>query len=425
MRENRLARVIAAAAFAALVLFWMSLQFQTARQWEAWRELERRGPLAVLRESEIPTTSAALLTRARARSDNAFPPDREGALADLSRALEVEPLRSGTWILLARQQLFLGRTDEGRAALEFSDSLDPWFPRQRLRSAQLWTLLGERDRATSMVQSIASLGEQHRLAAARRLMEMAYPAADVYTMVGGESLPAGECVALLAAIQPANIADARALFGMLNTAHLEDAAYRRGFLARAIDPYLHGEVVRAWSAEENIESGSAAGIVYTNGMLAQPPFAGDFPLGWQRAADRASFTVAWAAPGIVADAEEGSLRITFPQALREKQTGFSYRAYRFPSSGVEAYRVGMRVRSNLESGTRAWLAVWVNGESVRGRAVSLSNAWTEIDVAIKDGTAPGIVDVFLAASHERRRLLEQPELFVDAIFFTADPEQAP
>lgn len=424
MREKHPGRLILVAGFAALVILWMSIQVRSARELEAWRDVERRGPRAVL-SGEIPDIASALLARARARTENAFPPDREGAIADLNRALEGEPLRSGTWILLARQQLFLGRADEGRAALEFSDSLDPWFPRQRLRSAQLWTLLGERERATDLARSVASLGESHRLDAARRLMEMAYPAGDVYTMVGGDELDAEGSAALMAAIEPANVADARGLFAGLNPKHLDDPSYRAAYLARALNPYLHEEVVRAWMAEEEVKRASAAGIVYTNEELDRGAFAGDFPLGWQRAPERASFGAAWAAAGIVGDAAGGALRITFPQALREEQTGFNYRIYRFPTTGGEPFRVVMRVRSNLESGTRAWLALRVSGESLRGQPVPLTSEWQEVVIIADQLEGEGIVDLFLAASHDRRSLLDQPELYVDAISFTAAEEVAP
>ncbi len=231
--------------------------------------------------ARVPPAAEAMVLVAGFYGEVFFPPDDRKAAGWAARALEVRPLESGLWVVLARHLFFSGQVDEARVALERADELDPNYPRQRLAAIRLWTLMGEKDRAGALASQIGRLGFRERGEAAAELIRAGWSRADIFRQLDGPLLSDPEIVELLNLLKARRPGEARALLDAIPTSRLAASRVLRSAASRhAVDAVLLDQIERIWHLERpKAPSSPRFPDDSSNLMLAfeAPPLA----MGWQ------------------------------------------------------------------------------------------------------------------------------------------------
>lgn len=333
------------------------------------------------------------LSRARARMRNLFPPDRAGAQVDLQRALPMAPLKSETWFLLAENQLLAGVEEDGLQALRYSDEADPKYPGQLLRSAQLWALAGETDRAAENARAAALMNPARRKDSVNRLQALGFEEIEILELLGADSLTRQEIAELLPMLRTqlpdvnARLIDRAGIEAISGSPALWGAAY-----GLASDPVQFSELVKLWRLRAEL-IGQMPPLF--NPELQTPPFL-NLPLGWIRPR---SAEASWISP---ADrgTERGALEI------RSKTKALGEVIYRAVIPAGRAFEGELSVRA-ATGRPLFWLEAH-GGETARLRGASqeLSADWERFSVTIPAQDADRILSVFIAA-----RFSEEPTAF--------------
>lgn len=384
-------RLILASFLLVLTGLWVGLLWVREGELGRWREVRRGGSEAIAAHEGAAPTAAARVERAVVLSEGMFPPRRGEALADLEAALGAAPLRSQTWFHVARNRLFAGEGGAARAAMARADSLDPWYPGQRLRAVQFWVLAGEPDRAGAVARSLAALGPRHQRAIARELPSMGFSPREAWQLALTETTGPAEGGRILLALEIDDAAVLEALAGGLPPHWYDDEEFPRLLFRKASNPFSAATLRRAWEAGHGPLSGSA-NLPLENPNLDSPPFRPGIAAGWLPPPAGARYLAAWSGlPAAGAPQGTGVLRLELPPA----EGGAGWRLLRTVTAGVgEGERLVLRIRREGARPARAWLTVRLAGESVRSQAVDLDDVWQDLSIAPPAGRA-GFVDLVL------------------------------
>lgn len=384
-------RTVPAVLSLFLIGLWVAALWEREGAARQWREVRGGGNDSVADSAFRPPNAAARVERAVVLSEGVFPPRREEALAELEAALTTAPMESRTWFLAARNHLFEGRGAEARAAMARSDALDPWYPGQRIRAVQFWTLLGDRERAAGVARSVSGLGPRHRAAMAGELLSMGFGLEEAWDLVITEdTLPAHGGRVLLAM----EVEDAGALAALMEAlpAHwYDDGDFRTLAFRRASRPLLPGVLRRLWEAGHGPLGGSET-IPLENPSLDKPPFRPGLPLGWMAAPLRAGFQASWSdLPAAGAPEGSGVIRVEIPAG----ENSANWRILRTITAETEgAGRLFLNIRRLVGRNCSAWITARRRGESARSPAVELTEEWTRVALELPPGP-PGFLDITL------------------------------
>lgn len=381
------------------------LEMETAR-FEAARRSGDPARVVELADSPLP---AARVLRARALTEDVFPPALAEARADLVAALGADPLDAKLWFALAENRALSGDRAGARAALARSDALDPHYPRGRLDSIGLWAALGEPERGLDAARRLGALGGRTRLAAARRLRETGFAPARIFEAFGAEGWSAVERLDLGEAVPPATLAESEALARFFDPATGFDATEERDRAAGLFASPPNAERMLAlWKAEQG-----AAGMGWMDGMdgmdgmdagLEAPPFR-DFRLGWQPPAP--PLEAVWTPPRD--GSRYGSLELPLERGWA-KRGEVRWVFQRFPLLAGRGGRVVVRVRQSPRTTAPMRIAARIaragdsanarpetetETETVRADSTALDDAWEEIALDLPAAEGPGLVELAL------------------------------
>ncbi|MCC7392464.1 hypothetical protein IT571_08935 [Candidatus Sumerlaeota bacterium] len=398
------ARVLIAALLGLGIVAWCRLQISHQRDLDRWAEIKRQGAAASLSSQEMPPLKDAFSDRSMIRLNRTFPPDRDGVRQDLQEAIVRAPLASELWFSYAQNELFAGNIPQGRAALERSDDLDPFFPGQLLRSIQLWSLLGERDHAIRIARSVVAFGFQFRVKSATELSQMGVAPREIFDMVTTGDLTPPQTGELLNAIGTSNREQLRQILAEIPQATYADPQFRLLAFKRASAPLMLDALERIWRAES---SGAQwlDGCLVENIDLQNPPFRSEFPLGWQPIPTRGNGGGSWVAPD-AANNQVGSVRISFSRVDWGKNgpVSISYPFYQLPWDGKRGLNIHVSVRSDGGS-SNAWIATTTRNRRIQSPSVKMTESPQRLSLYVPPSTDPEI----LAISLNARAVGESPE----------------
>ena len=407
-----------AALLCLAIAAWVAAQFRVQAQVDRWEEARRLGTMEVLSDpTAMPPTQANFSQRARIRLNNTFPPDRKLVREDFVEAMRRAPLSSGLWLQFAQNELFSGRGDSGRNALMRSDAMDPFYPGQRLRSIQLWSLLGEQDRAVEIARSVADLGFTFRLKAAKELSLMGVEPVAIFDMVYTPDLKPGELGELLNEIRTADATALAAIYTKIPDDYYKDPAFRVLALQRATDPLVYEVTDRIWREVSPSVVEIDGKLLAENPDLLKPPFGGELPLGWQPIPLKGAGGGGWEEPDL-ASGKEAAIRVEFPDALVGQMTvSIRYPCYRFPWRGGKPLTVYTRVRGSVDEGQLAWVSTRIDGERLRCDSVKMNRGWQEIRFQVPASATPRVIELVLEGRNAERLGEGRGALFIGGIRF--------
>lgn len=323
--------------------------------------------------SALPDDVLVLEATARWAADRATPPQSGMAREALARALALAPLRSRLWIMLGRVQLFDGRGDQARAALAFSDTLDPAFPSERLRAARYWALLGEEDRALALARDAASLDDAGVVEAARALRLMGLSPRAAFDAVYRDGIHPGRFKDLVEALASTDPDAMQALWAGLPDSALDVPDAPRVVVQAALDPLAAGAVLRAWSRATGLAPDGQEPYL-PNAGLRTNPFDSSLPVGWILPRGGAwDGRIRWESG---TEGEGGALRVEPPLARGDSNLRHIV-LYRFllPPDGRD-YRVGLRLAVDRPVALDALLVVSADGVQYPGDAAAWGRGGT-------------------------------------------------
>lgn len=350
---------------------------------QSFLELEGTAPEALLH-----------VTRADIFSEGIFPPDHDAAVRDLETALRLDPQFSRAWMALARERILQGRLDEARAALETSDRLSPVYPSERLKSAALWTMLGDRDRSLRIARRIASLGPEQTGPVARELLRLGFDTDNVVEVVDFLGLETIDRLALLKVFHRERPGSATVLIDRLPPEDLEYAEVRQyvaPFLMNPLDPVLLGEL---WSISNPSLSLIDGRILVEDPGIEQPPFAGSFPMGWLNLKDSEA-TVSWEPMGSMLGGNAGGrIRFSLPRYVRRE---IQWTCYRFLADTGPAFEIEVEMTPSLARTSQLTFGGTMNpGGDLRGTVEQvIGERPLAMRLRIPDRTAPALVSLHL------------------------------
>ncbi|MDK2970881.1 MAG: hypothetical protein PWP23_636 [Candidatus Sumerlaeota bacterium] len=392
MLTRRIVRLIAGIAFCLLWAVWGWHELRAGTQRESLRRAFEQDPTTLLENREQLTMPQSFLALASYASEDVFPPDRAAALQAAERAIAAEPLWSRPWMVLARERLLAGDDAGARRALDQADALEPRFPRQRLESVRLWTLLGEPRRGIEVAQAVGLLGDRYRLDAARELLLSGTAPADAFLLLGGPELNASEALRLAQALHDSRLDAMQALYAELPPSVALDSETRTELAALALDPLDADLVLALWNLEDQDVQVAPDGIPLANRELEAPPFFNRFPLGWVPPVERGGSRIAWQAAE--EDGFSGRIRLDLPAF----GVGvFRYDFYRFVLPAGEQRTLPVRVRSvpmgELECEVSARAA---DGTPLaRVRLPPAAEFWKDVRLELPAADEPQLVTVIL------------------------------
>lgn len=406
-----------------LIAWWAWRQVDEQRALDRWVATRRDGNLATIQATEVPDLAESHVERAQIRISRSFPPAREGARADLVRALHLLPMRSGIWFQVSQNDLFSSRLQDGREALRRSDELDPFFPAQRLRSIQLWSLLGERDRAVALARSVVSLGFEYRREAARELTLMGIDPVAIFDMVWDDELTPVQIGELIVEISTADDKKLDVIFARLADPVLDDKDFRSLALERASRPLAYNIVRELWRRDSPGVMDVGEGVALQNLDLRDPPFRGSLPLGWQQFPLRGVRGGSWVEPEMAGQDGAGAIRIMFPEAtVGQKTVPLRYLFYRFPWRGAEPATVTVAVKSSATEGVLLWMTGRVGDDGLRGGAKVVGRDWTDLQMKLPPRTSAAMVELYIDGRNSRIDG-EAPEVLIGRLGFDPSGEQ--
>ncbi|MCC6547640.1 hypothetical protein IT570_10780 [Candidatus Sumerlaeota bacterium] len=379
---NKAARIIIAAALCTAIIVWCRARLHHQRSLDRWNAIKAEGAAAALSSQEMPELQRAYRDRALIRLNRTFPPDRPGIRADMQQAIVRSPLSSELWFSYAQNELFAGDVAHGRSALQRSDELDPFFPGQLLRSIQLWNLLGEQDRAIAIARNVASLGYQYRVKSADELSQMGIAPREIFNMVSTSDLTPQQTGEVLNAIRTNNREQLSQIFATIPNSAFDDPQFRQSALQRASDPLMLDVVERIWRAESP-DVKWLEGCLVDNTDLRKPPFASDFPLGWQPIPSRGAGGGAWAAPDF-SNEQTASIRIEFPRVDwgSKGPVSINYPFYRLPWDGRRGTTISVAIQAIGEGTISAWLSTTTRGRRIQSKPKQVSETTERVEIYV-------------------------------------------
>ncbi len=419
---------------AGIILFflsaaWAFFQWRAAHEQLAWREFARTAPIATVTErSDFPDLPAANARLARFFADEVFPPDHERALQFLIRTVRADPQSSTVWFSIAREQLLLGRRVEARAALMRSDALDPHYPKHRFGAIQLWSLLGERDRAISLAQRFNELGGRFSIESGRQLKRIGMSPAEIFDALEFERETADRQVALLKEIQTGDREQMSASLEKIDVKTIGDTATRSAMARLASWPVAYEKALEVWRAESPELLLVGGKLPADNLTLRQPPFAKDFYFGWQlpmigdkgkkkgeielpaegdpefhselqtesveanvdaasdpsstpKPGGRFGVNVQWLAPPANSMVLPGQIKATLPEL--ETEWKYEWEFYRFPAPENVGFEIQISCRNSLRANAVLKFQCFADGAAIQSAAADpLNDGWQVVQFKI-------------------------------------------
>lgn len=272
---------------AAALLLWGLSQWWSAFTVDVYTDQLRADAVRTLGPEgpAVPRRVGVLTSVARLRESALFPPDYVGASSAIEKALPREPLRSGLWISLARYEIFRGDRAGARVALEFSDKLDPAYPRQRLEAVQIWGLLGERQQAADLARQVASLDFESAREAADALRSLGLSPADIYGIVSRETHSSRQTRELIRFLRVTDGARNEALIRAVDPVHFADAQTLNVALETLSRPLRLDAAVGLWRRHAAVPPMALQGVPdawIADTSLRADPLENQGYFGWQR-----------------------------------------------------------------------------------------------------------------------------------------------
>ncbi|MEO8376326.1 MAG: hypothetical protein ABI579_01535 [Candidatus Sumerlaeota bacterium] len=413
------ARVLIAALLCLGIIVWCRLQLLQQQAVERWDDVKTDGAAASLSFDQLPPLKSAFQDRASIRLNSTFPPDRDGVRADLQQAISRAPLSSDLWFTYAQNELFAGNVSAGRSALLRSDELDPFFPGQLLRSIQLWSLLGEQERAIAIARNVASLGFQYRLRSADELSQMGVSPREIFEMISTNDLSPVQTGNLLNAIRTNSKEQLIQIFDGIPQKTFDDAGFRLLALQRATNPLLPGVIERIWRAESP-GAQWLDGCLVENIDLQKSPFKTEFPLGWQQIPAQGNGGGAWVAPDAGND-QRASIRIAFSRVDwgKDGPVSITFPFYQLPWDGHAGLNVYTSIRSSGGTGN-AWLTTITRKHRLQSESIKTSETPQRLSLYIPRSADPEILTISLNARAIGQAPDSQTTLFMDGFSIEAE-----
>jgi len=333
-------RAIAAVSLvisALLLSAWTVSQHRTASRQDAYVDSDDKDLLAISKEFGEPLDPRRGMKLAYNMARDYFPVDYAAALSVAEGAILSDPLYSVTWNEVSRSQLYLGNSEEARAALARADELDPRFPVGRLLGVRLWYLLGEEERGKDLARRIAALGPDHRADVGVEMISSGYSVAEAFEIIKFNQLPLQWALWFLQKVKAEIPSFIPLVAQELDPSVLRNPEFRTGLATLAMAPPDYGLLAQLWKLEGAVEVSEESGLLIQNPDLRGAPFASTFPLGWQPSGDANVDRIVWRRPQ---SRQPGSIRIDLSG---DGNRGLSYGVYRFLQPPQEAAVVSFRV----------------------------------------------------------------------------------
>ncbi len=415
-RQAGLARGIAGFVLVAACSAWVVFQFHDSLAQFQWESAQTRGPDAVLAMEKPPGLAEAYRGVARAKSVNLFPPDHRSARLFLEQALRLDPLFSTLWYELAREQILLGQSDQARASLTRSDELDPRYPRQRHGSIQLWALLGRTDRSLEVARALARLGGGYLEEAARNLTSIGVPPADVFREIEGPQLGPEDTIRILQVLHNTNRDEMEQLFGLVPPAKLENSEERSAAVKLASAPLVSGMVLSLWKAQSSRLKEISPGLWMENLDLRDPPFTGDFHLGWQRPPEMSNAQIRWAAT-----AESSRNHVEIMMTGGGKSKGIHWAFCRFPVPENTRLKFSIPLRQIPPEATKCRLSLNRSGSTLTGvNALPEGPEWKSVTLDWSPSPKPAMAELILDVELKDLKDASKAEIDLAGIEIGAD-----
>lgn len=409
---------------AALAVAWGGWQFARAVENSRWERAKADGPEAAyaLPLEKTPESSDVRLLRGRFVSTDIFPADHPAAVGEFTRAVQLDPLSSLAWYELAKEEVLVNRPAEARAALERSDQLDPYYPRQRFGAIQLWATLGERERAITLARKIAGLGGEFRDTAAKKLLSLPMSPAEIHETLDFGSLQGMELADALVAVRAEDPERMAELWKRVDRARLTGNG---GALKKAIriatDPFVYDAVVSVWKSQNSFLEFTKENYPVDNPNLARVPTLEAFPLGWQPLPGLPpDQLVRWVAPVEGDLFPKGFIQFTFTADRPEDTLRWTF--YRFPVPVMTGMDIEVDVRQIPSVSSTCSIQVMIGEEQVASAATSWAEeGWQALKLKVPPRVKGGVGELRLARS--RRRADDKagaPELHIGAVRFVVD-----
>ncbi len=167
-------------------------------------------------------SSQDLEREARLAMDQLFPPNLDLAEQSLLKALSKKPLSSSLWLDLARVRLFQNNPEQVREALQLSETFDPGFSEQRIRSIPILIYLGESETAKNTGFTILKQAPQFTARVLTALFAGGVPYAELNQYLNLETTPSSDYVEIAKAFRLANIQERTLFFEALMKVEIAD-----------------------------------------------------------------------------------------------------------------------------------------------------------------------------------------------------------
>lgn len=419
--EKPILRWTVALAGVGILCSWALLHYGRASRLSAWqsRDWEVRYGDVLQDPASVPPRTAALTEAADFFSREIMPPDRVRARALLVRALMLTPLSSPLWLALAEQDIFLGQHEEARAALLHADSLDPSYPDQRLAAVQLWTLLGDRERAMALGRRIAALDAAGRDEAAQALLRAGFSGDEIMRELHLETLAPKELTGVLMVLANASPEKQREMMAKLPDSTLDDAAFRQSAAQAFSNPPDPAIVRKLWERQKpSLQSVRVADaeILVDNLGIEESPLEGNFWFGWQGLPDGSAADAFWLTRTQTPE-DFPQVRIDFSSAYERDSRSFRWIFYRLPVPPLtKPLTIEVPLRSVPPEFSRCRLAVRHRTEIYPGpEYLSATPGWGSLRATVPPSDKPRLLEFALERQRRGNARAHEVSLFLGPI----------
>ena len=388
--------------------------------WER-RTWEDRYSAIVDDPEAAPPRTSVLSDAAAFFSREIMPPDRTRARQLVLLALPLSPMASPLWLALAEQDIFLGRHNEARAALQHADSLDPSYPDQRLAAVQLWTLLGDRERALALARQIGNLDSAGRDEAAQALLRAGFPGDEIMRELELERLGPVELTGVLNVLATTGPEKQRAMLARLPETTLNDEAFRQSAAQAFSNPPDPAIVRKLWQRQSpTLQPYSVAGaeIMADNLLLATSPLTDNFWFGWQTLPESSGADAVWL-PDTQTPEDFPEVRIDFSSGYERDSRSFHWTFYRLPAPPLtEPLVIEVPFRSVPPEFSRCRLSVRNRTETFPGPQYdSATQEWGKLQTIVPPSAQPRLLEIQLERARRGNAKAHEVSLFLGPMTF--------
>ncbi len=285
-----------------------------------------------LAEMENPTPLARYELRlADYFSEDVFPPDNALALEHCKQAILLDPLFSKSWMMAAREQIYLGNDDQARVALSRSDELDPHYPAERLQAISLWNFLGDRDQGLAIAEAIGRLGKEYRADVAQELILNGYSLEEIFAVTRFDQLGPDELIPILEQFHQFGQQHWPEVIARIPDYAYSDSEFRHSMSRMASESLDTDLLVRLWQLEKGNPVLEANRVWLNNQDLNSPAFDRHFTLGWQPISEDLDLSLAWrSVEGRLTLRRDGFLELKIPRYRKKPFHWTFYKALVLP-----------------------------------------------------------------------------------------------